>query len=300
MPEEGIELTERSHLMSIEEIIDIARVFVDLGVKKIRLTGGEPLIRKNIEKLLTEISAMGVELAITTNGILLDKFVDTFKKVGLKNINISLDTLDKEKSIFITKRDYFDRILQNIDLMIENNFNVKINVVAMQDVNVNEILDFIEWTKHKPLTVKFIEFMPFKDNKWDWSKGVSFAEIIEKAKLNFGKNLVKVPDSNNDTTRHYQIKGYKGKFGVISSVTNPFCSTCNRMRLTANGRMKNCLFSNKETDLLTSMRNGDDIKPLILESILQKKKERAGMDSFAKFSDESLNSDNRAMTAIGG
>ena len=243
---------------------------------------------------------MGVELAITTNGILLDKFVDVFKEVGLKNINISLDTLDKEKSIFITKRDYFDRIIQNIDLMIENNFNVKINVVAMNDVNKNEILDFIEWTKNKPVTIKFIEFMPFKDNKWDWSKGVSFAEIIEMAKSKYDSDLTKIDDAKNDTTRHYQIKGYEGKFGVISSVTNPFCSTCNRMRLTANGRMKNCLFSNKETDLLTSYRNGEDIKPLILDSILNKKKERAGMDSFDKFSDESLNSDNRSMTAIGG
>ena len=300
MPEEGIELTEKSNLMSIEEIIDIAREFVSLGVKKIRLTGGEPLIRKNIEKLLRELSAMGVELAITTNGILVDKHIELFKEVGLININISLDTLDKEKSIFITKRDYFDRIMQNIDLMIEHNFNVKINVVAMADVNKNEILDFIEWTKHKAITIKFIEFMPFKDNQWDWSKGVSFAEITEMAKSKYNSKLIKVNDSKNDTTRHYQIEGFQGKFGVISSVTNPFCSTCNRMRLTSNGKMKNCLFSNSETDLLSALRKGEDIKPLILDSIHDKKKERAGMDSFEKFSNTEHNSDNRTMISIGG
>lgn len=299
MPEEGIELTERSELMSIEEIIDISKIFIELGVKKIRLTGGEPLIRKNIEKLLRDLSGQ-VELAITTNGILVDKFISLFEEVGLKNINISLDTLNKEKSIFITKRDYFDRIMKNIDLLIERKINVKVNMVLMRDVNDNEILDFIEWTKYKCITIKFIEFMPFKDNNWDWSKGVSFAEIIERARTKFGMDLVKIEDNKNDTTRHYKIKGYLGKFGIISSVTNPFCSTCNRIRITANGRIKNCLFSNDEIDLLTPFRNNKNIESIIINSILAKKEERAGMDTLEKITDVNLNSNNRSMISIGG
>lgn len=300
MPEEGIKLTEKSSLMSIEEIIDIAKIFISMGIKKIRLTGGEPLIRKNIEKLLLELSATGVELALTTNGILVDKYIDLFKKVGLKNINISLDTLDKEKSIRITKRDYFDKIMSNIDLLVEEKFNVKINMVAMKNINSTEIIDFIEWTKNKPLTIKFIEFMPFKDNKWDWSKGISLADIVKQASHQYGNSLMKIDDAKNDTTRHYQINGYRGKFGIISSVTNPFCGTCNRIRLTANGRIKNCLFSNSETDLLTPFRNKKDIQNLIIDSILNKNKERAGMNTFEKFSDPELNSNNRTMISIGG
>ena len=300
MPEEGITLTEKSNLMSIEEIIEIAQKFVRLGVKKIRLTGGEPLIRKNIEKLLVELSKMGVELAITTNGILVDRYINLFKKVGLSNINISLDTLQKEKSIFITKRDYFDQIMKNIDLLIANNFNLKLNVVLIKGVNEEEVIDFINLTQNKNIVVKFIEFMPFKDNKWDWSKGVSKQEIIDKAVHSFGNKVQKAEDNENDTTSHYYIEGYKGKFGIISSVTNPFCSTCNRIRLTANGKIKNCLFSNEEIDLLNHLRKGEDIEPLILSSVSKKKYQRAGMDSFDKFSDNKLNSNNRTMISIGG
>ena len=127
-----------------------------------------------------------------------------------------------------------------------------------------------------------------------------YSSSLEVKKEIIGFFLFKIEDSKNDTTRHYQIEGYKGRFGVISSVTNPFCSTCNRIRLTSNGKLKNCLFSNDETDLLNPLRKGKEIKSLILDSILNKKKERAGMDSFEKFSDESLNSENRTMIAIGG
>ena len=127
MPEEGIQLTEKEHLMSIEEILEITKIFIEMGVTKVRLTGGEPLIRKNIEFLLRELGKLPIELSITTNGILIDKFIPLFKEIGLSKINLSLDSLDKEKAIFITKRDYQDRILQNIDLLLKDNFNLKIN-----------------------------------------------------------------------------------------------------------------------------------------------------------------------------
>ena len=300
MPEEGIELTEKNHLMSIEEILEITKIFTEMGVTKIRLTGGEPLIRKNIEFLLKELSKLPVELSITTNGILIDKFIPLFKEIGLSKINLSLDSLNKEKAIFITKRDYQDRILQNIDLLLNNNFNLKINVVLMKGTNDNELLDFIDWSKNKKLALRFIEFMPFSGNQWQLDKGVSLAETLEIIGEKYGEKVHKIADAENDTTLNYKIDGFESTFGVISSVTNPFCGTCNRIRLTANGKIKNCLFSNNETDLLTPYRANQDIKPLIFNSILNKKAQRAGMDTLEKLSNPSLNSDNRSMTAIGG
>ncbi len=303
MPEEGIELTERENLMSMEEVLEIAKVFVSMGVRKIRLTGGEPLIRKNIEFLLRELAKLPVELAITSNGILIDRFVDLFDEIGLRKINLSLDSLDKERAKFITKRDYFDRIMSNINLLLQPkyDFDLKVNVVLMRDVNAMELPDFIEWTKDKKLSLRFIEFMPFSGNQWEWEKGVSLKEVLEQVESVYGaENVLKLQDEPNDTTRNYQVKGFDGSFGVISSVTNPFCSTCNRMRLTSNGRMKNCLFSNSETDLLTPFRAGESIDSLIRASIESKKAERAGMDTFEKLSDPERNSQNRSMIAIGG
>ena len=162
MPEDGIELTDKPNIMTLEEIIGISKEFVDLGVDTIRLTGGEPLIRKNFGFLARELAGLGVTLKITTNGIVLDKYMELFEEIGLKRINISLDTLDKAKSVFITKRDYFDRIMDNIRESIKRGFDIKLNVVLINEVNDSEISDFIRLTESRNLDIKFIEFMPFK------------------------------------------------------------------------------------------------------------------------------------------
>ncbi len=294
MPENGIELMPKEHIMNFEEILKIAKTFVSLGVDTIRLTGGEPLVRKDVATLLRDLAKLPVKLKITTNGILLDRFFDLFEEVGLKDLNISLDTLDKTKSIFITKRDYYDRIRNNIDLALERGFNVKINVVLIKEVNDQEIKDFIELTRNKNLTVKFIEFMPFKDNNWDNSKCMSEAELLTEVKEHF--TIKKLKDPKHSTSSNYQALGFEGKFGIISTVTNPFCDGCNRMRLTANGHMKNCLFARSETDLLTPLRAGEDISELILKAIKGKKYSRDGMDTFTSGEYEK----NRAMISIGG
>ena len=286
--------------MNKAELIQIAKTFVQLGVKKIRLTGGEPLVRVDAKHIIEELSALPIELAITTNGILVDQFLDTFLACSLKSINVSLDSLQREKFNSITRRNYFDTIISNIHLLLKNNFHVKLNAVIMKGMNDTEIIDFIEFTKHNNVHFRFIEFMPFNGNKWDWSKGLSFDDIMNVVTAVHGKNVVKIEDSKNDTAKNYKINGYKGTFAVIGSVTNPFCDTCNRIRLTADGKLKNCLFSNSETDLLSSLRNGDAIQPLILESIWNKKAQRAGMTTFSQFSDAALHSKNRSMTAIGG
>jgi cyclic pyranopterin phosphate synthase len=301
MPEEGIELREKEEFMTSEEIIYMAKTFVDLGVKKIRLTGGEPLIKKDITHILKELGKLPIELAITTNAVVADQFIDVFKEAGLKSINVSLDSLNFEKVNTITRRNYGERIISNIKLLIANDFNVKVNAVVIKGVNDNEIIDFINWTKDLNIDVRFIEFMPFDGNKWDWDKKVSYKEILNTVNSHFSNDeLIRLEEKPNDTAKNYKIKGFKGSFGVISPVTNPFCDTCNRIRLTADGKIKNCLFSTDESDLLGALRNGKDIIPLIFDSITNKKKERAGITSFNNKASKKLFSMNRSMTTIGG
>jgi molybdenum cofactor biosynthesis protein A len=301
MPEDGVALSEKESVLTHEEIIVLAKEFVALGVNKIRLTGGEPLIKKNIEKIIRELAALPISLGITTNGILLDKYIDLFQECGVNNINISLDTLDKEKFELMTRRDYYDRVMSNIKRCISAGFNVKINAVLIKGTNDNEIIDFIEFTKDKKVSFRFIEFMPFDGNKWDNSKVVSLADVLSVVNANYTQNqLIKLEDKKNDTTKSYRIKGYEGSFGVISTVSNPFCDSCNRIRLTANGRIKNCLFSATETNLLDPLRRGEDMVPHIMEAVYPKKKSRGGMIKDEDFFDKEKNTKNRAMISIGG
>ncbi|MBK5192467.1 MAG: GTP 3',8-cyclase MoaA [Flavobacteriaceae bacterium] len=296
MPEEGIELMEKPNIMSLEEIINLTRIFRDLGVETVRLTGGEPLVRKNFGFLAEELAKLGVTLKITTNGIMLDKYLDLFQKIGLRKISLSLDTLDKAKSVFITKRDYFERILKNLEKALQMDMQVKLNIVLIKGVNDNEINDFIQLTKEKDLTVKFIEFMPFKGNKWDWSKGVGKQEILDTVSGRFG-NIEELENPRHSTSSNFKVKGHVGSFAIVSTITNPFCSDCNRIRVTADGKMMNCLFANSETDLLTPLRNGDKMEDLIINAIKTKKYSRDGMD--VKMDAEHYEQ-NRSMISIGG
>lgn len=296
MPEDGVQLIEKESIMSLEEIIELARVFRDLGVDTIRLTGGEPLVRKNFGYLVEELAKLGVTLKITTNGIILDKYLDLFQKIGLKKINLSLDTLDKAKSVFITKRDFFDRIMKNLERALEIDMHIKLNIVLIKGVNDNEINDFIELTRHKNLTVKFIEFMPFKGNKWDWSKGVGKQEILDTVSKRFGK-IEELENPKHSTSTNFKVKGHTGSFAIVSTITNPFCDECNRIRLTADGKMKNCLFANSETDLLTPFRNGEEMENIIINAIKTKKYSRDGMDMKM---DADHYEKNRSMISIGG
>jgi cyclic pyranopterin phosphate synthase len=223
-----------------------------------------------------------------------------FKEIGLNKINLSLDSLDQEKFKHITRRDHFQKVMENLQLLLENAFEVKLNVVLMKGFNEDEILDFIEFTKDKNVSVRFIEFMPFDGNNWNSDKMVSLAEILEQANSRYGSDLIRLNDDAHDTTKNYGIKGYKGTWGVISTVTSPFCNSCNRMRLTADGKMKNCLFDNNEMDLLTKHRNGESVAPFIKMAVWDKHAVRGGMDTQEKFSDETLNQENRSMIAIGG
>lgn len=301
MPAEGIQLSPKSHIMSFNEVYSIAKTFVDNGVTKIRLTGGEPLVRKDAEVILKKLASLPVSLSITTNAVIVDRFIDLFKSCGIHNINVSLDSLNTEKFNQITRRNDFEKVYKNIHLLIDEGFNVKLNAVLIKGFNDNEIIDFIEFTKALPVNVRFIEFMPFDGNKWNKEKMVSYAEVMSLVNAQFNKNeVLRIEDAPNDTSKNYKIKGYKGSFAIISSVTNPFCDSCNRIRLTANGQLKNCLFSSTESDLLTPLREGKDIEPIIQKAIRAKFKIRGGMDTLKKLEEPKLHSQNRSMTTIGG
>lgn len=301
MPEEGVSLSPKSHLMTADEIFGIAKEFVDNGVNKIRITGGEPLVRKDVRNVLQQLSKLPINLSITTNAVIVDQFIDFFKEIGLNNINVSLDSLKEAKSNEITRRAYFSKIKKNILSLIDHGFNVKLNAVLIKDFNDDEIIDFIEFTKSNTIAVRFIEFMPFDGNKWNMEKIVSLADINTKVANHYlPDQIIRLTDEDNDTAKNYTIKNYKGSFAVISSVTNPFCDSCNRLRLTANGQLKNCLFSSSESDLLTSYRAGESLAPIIKLAVLQKKKVRSGMEKLADFENPKSHEGNRNMTTIGG
>jgi cyclic pyranopterin phosphate synthase len=287
--------------MTYVEIFTIAKTFVDHGVTKIRLTGGEPLVRKDIRVVLEKLALLPMELSITSNAVIIDKFIDTLKINGIKKINISLDSLNESKFKHITRRHEFKRVYNNMLLLIKEGFTVKVNAVLIKGFNDNEIIEFIELTKDLPVSIRFIEFMPFDGNKWDVSKMVSCKTIINKVNKQYPKGLIKrLQDAPNDTAKNYKIQGYKGQFAIISSVTNPFCDTCNRLRLTANGHIKNCLFSASESDLLTTLRSGKPIVPIIQKAVQAKFKMRGGMDTLEKLKKPDLHTKNRSMITIGG
>ncbi|MET3025774.1 GTP 3',8-cyclase MoaA [Flavobacterium sp. UW10123] len=301
MPADGIALSPKASLMTADEIFAIAETFVKNGVDKIRLTGGEPLLRKDFPEIVSKLSILDISLSLTTNGILIDRHIETLKQFKVKKINLSLDTLVSSKFASITLRNQFEKVVDNLHLLLNNDFQVKVNVVLIKGFNDNEIVDFVKLTQFLPISVRFIEFMPFAGNEWDRSKMVSQKEILSLVETQFSsEEIQKLEDEKNFTSRNYKINGFQGDFGIISSITNPFCDSCNRIRLTADGKIKNCLFSNSETDLLTAFRNGESITNLISESIQNKKKVRAGMSTVEEIDDPALHFDNRSMIAIGG
>ncbi len=212
MPAEGVKLTPRSDIMNADEIYNIAKIFAEHGVNKIRLTGGEPLVRKDFEAVLKQLHKLDVKLSITTNAILVDRFIDIFKKYGLNDINVSLDTLKEDKFKFITRRDQFKKAYENILLLINEGFNVKMNIVLINGFNDDEIIDFIELTRTSPINIRFIEFMPFDGNAWNKEKLVTQEEILTQVDSHFGPtNLKKLEDESNLIARRYKIEGFKGR-----------------------------------------------------------------------------------------
>lgn len=299
MPQEDMQFMPSKWLMQAEEIQVLSRIFVEMGVDKIRLTGGEPLVRKDFSTIISDLGKLGTSLTLTTNAVFVEQFIGELKQAGVKSLNVSLDTLKEDRFRQITKRDHFDKTLENINLLLSEGFVVKINVVVMKGVNDSEINDFVRLTLSEPnLHVRFIEFMPFNGNKWDMSKIVSYADVLKEIGGEF--EYIRLPGDLQDTAHHFQVNGGAGTFGIIGTVTHPFCSGCNRIRLTADGKLKNCLFDTSEVDLLTQLRAGKDVKPLILAHFYKKHFAHGGHVDFTEKHAKSEYEQNRRMIAIGG
>lgn len=298
MPDEEVEVTPHHKLMSSEEIFRMASAFVEMGVKKIRLTGGEPLVRKDFAQIVTLLASLPVRLTLTSNGVLLHKYKDLLWEAGVRSINISLDTLDPVRFFALTKRDHFNQVKRNIDTFLEAGFHVKVNVVVMKGINDEELRSFVEWTRNEAIHIRFIEFMPFDRNQWHAHRVFTLEEILSEISKSF--YFTKIADEKNDTCKKYQCVHHAGTFAIISTMSHPFCATCNRLRLTADGKLKNCLFSKNETDLLTAMRNNESITELILANVKSKAEALGGqlLHDFYKLNPSELQ--NRSMIAIGG
>lgn len=298
MPEEKYAFAPSAKLMQPGEIETISKLFVSQGVRKIRLTGGEPLVRKDAPKIIEILGDLNIELAITTNGIRINEMLPQLIAANISAFNISLDTLQPDKFLKITRRDLYHRVRSNIELLLDNGIKPKINVVVMKGLNDNEILDFIALTKHYPIEVRFIEFMPFSGNQWTSNQVFTLQEILLLISTKY--DALPVAPKPNDTAKNYMIPGHLGSFAVISTMSSPFCESCNRMRLTADGKLKNCLFSKTETDLLGALRRGEEILPLIHASIQSKAKALGGQFSGVFEDIDADKIDNRSMITIGG
>jgi cyclic pyranopterin phosphate synthase len=262
MPVEGMEWLERSELLTFEEIERVARVLVErAGIRSIRLTGGEPTVRARLPLLVSKLAVLGVDLSMTTNAATLPTLAEDLRAAGLQRINISLDSLDRERFAELTKRDQLDAVLAGIDAAVAVGFEpVKVNAVLMRGINDDEIVPFLEMGRAKRVTIRFIEFMPLDaQGKWSADRVVAYDEILERAGQRF--DFEPVERGSSPAERFVYTDG-GGEFGIIASVTEPFCDSCDRIRLTAEGQIRNCLFALDHVDLRPILRGGgsdDDV-----------------------------------------
>jgi len=275
MPAEGVELSPSSELLSTPEIVYLSSLFVREGVKKIRLTGGEPTIRRDIVPLMQQIGDLrqyGLkDLCITSNGISLHRKLDKMAEAGLTAVNLSLDTLDPYQFQLMTRRKGFDAVIKSLDRILEMNklgagIKLKLNCVVMRGVNEREILPFVELGREKDLEVRFIEYMPFDGNKWSEKKMVPYQEMLAMIREKY-PNVGRVQDHPSDVSKTYKIPGFYGRIGFITSMSDSFCGTCSRLRLSQLGNLKVCLFGQTEVSLRDILREGNGGKPIDQEAM---------------------------------
>jgi len=299
MPEEGIPLIPHMEILSYEELLRVIRIFAEEGISKVRLTGGEPLVRKGIVDFIARISEIKEiqDLSLTTNGILLREYAHNLKKAGLQRVNISLDSLNRERFCQITRRDDFDKVWAGIEEAIRAKLSpIKINMVAIQGLNDDEIESFARLTFRFPLTVRYIEYMPSGNGKqWRESDILTIPQI--KDRLDRVGNLIPIPTDRWDgPAKRFRLEGALGEVGLIGPVSSHFCGDCNRLRLTPDGKIRTCLFSDDEIDIKEILRRGgrdQDLRERLLVA-LQSKPERHRINS------HQFKKCQRNMSAIGG
>ncbi|SIQ81059.1 GTP 3',8-cyclase MoaA [Maribacter ulvicola] len=299
MPEEGINFAKNDKLFTIDELVKLSKIVVSQGIDKIRITGGEPFVRKDLMVLLRSLSKLdGLnDISVTTNATLIGPFIDELKELGIKNINVSMDAINRETFERITRRNHYDVVYNNMIRLITEGFNVRVNFIALDGQNTDDILPMLELTKHYNVSVRYLEEMPFNGGskefqtiKWD------FKTILEHIR-NEHPDYYKLESPKTSTSINYKIPGFKGTFGVIPSFSRTFCGSCNRLRISATGDVITCLYAKASANLREIMR-ADDMEENIKKEILKAVGSRAktGFEAQEKYKDVFSNS----MTSIGG
>ena len=298
MPPEGVTRKPHDSILRFDEIVRVARVLAGMGVTKVRLTGGEPLVRRELPELVAALAAIpGIAaVSMTTNGVLLSRHVRALREAGLASVNISLDSLRPERFARITLRDHYRQVRAGIDAALGAGFDVvKLNVVVMRGFNDDELADFAALTRDLPLDVRFIEYMPFRDNRWAKERLVPYAEMRRILEAHAPLFPV-VPEDPAQPSRDFVMPGHLGRIGIIASMTRPFCERCSRLRLTADGALKTCLFHYPERRLRDALRAGMSDEALartIRDALRTKPAGHAAPETL-------ITMDNRVMTEIGG
>jgi cyclic pyranopterin phosphate synthase len=299
MPAEGLEWLGRDELLTFEEMTRVVRILADLGVEEVRLTGGEPLARRDLPVLVGMLSEIeGVtDLSLTTNGVLLDRFAAPLVEAGLERLNVSLDSLSHVRFAEITRRDALDRVLAGLEEAERHPQlrPIKVNCVAIRGFTEEEVPALAELARRKPYVVRFIEFMPLDaDERWDADDVLTGGEI--RALIEARWPLVEIPAKASSTARRFRFADGAGEIGFVNPVSEPFCSSCDRIRLTADGQLRTCLFSRREWDLKTPLRDGatdEELVALVRWAVRHKElKHKINDDGFVRAS--------RSMSQIGG
>lgn len=300
MPSEGIDFVRNDKLLTIEELVRVSKILVGQGIDKIRITGGEPFVRKDLMVLLRELTQMeGLDdISVTTNATLIGPYIDELKALGIQNINVSLDSINRETFERITRRNQFDIVHNNLIRLITEGFNVRINFIVLDGQNEQDVLPILEVMKHYPVSVRFLEEMPFNGGsknfasiKWNH---MAILDHITKAYPNFKK----LDSPKTSTSVNYQIEGHQGTFGIIPSFSRTFCGSCNRLRITATGDLITCLYGKPKANLRYLVRTMDS-EEQIQHTILSAVGSRAKTGFDAQNEHSSTVFDN-SMTSIGG
>ncbi|WP_289062398.1 GTP 3',8-cyclase MoaA [Zobellia russellii] len=299
MPAEGINFAKNDKLFTIDELSRLSEILVSQGVDKIRITGGEPFVRKDLMVLMRHMAQLeGLnDISITTNATLIGPYIDELKELGIKNINVSMDAINRETFEKITRRNQYDTVHNNIIRLITEGFNVRINFIALDGQNTEDILPMLELTKHYDVSVRFLEEMPFNGGSktfesiaWDYKRILGY---IKEAHPDY----YELESPKTSTSINYKIPGFKGTFGVIPSFSRTFCGTCNRLRISATGDVITCLYAQPSMNLRAILR-GKDSEEKIKESILKAigSRSKTGFEAQQKYKGVFSNS----MTSIGG
>ena len=299
MPENGIQYVPQKELLTYEEMLRLAQLLAPLGIHKIRITGGEPFLRKDMYYFLRDLTQIkGIkEVHVTTNGTMTEALIPKLQEIGIRSINLSLDTLDENRFFEITRRNVFSQVRQTLDALVESGLPTKINMVVMQQHNIQDIIPMVELGKKYSINIRFIEEMPFNGTSrhetitWNYKKILSHIQSIYP-------NIEKLKDSKFSTSYNYKIQGFKGTFGIIAAYSRTFCGTCNRIRLTPKGMLKTCLYDDGVFNIKNIMRAGasdQQIQQTFLDALGNRAK-----DGFEAEQNRRLGGIGESMSTIGG